>query len=886
VVESTSSKSWTGGTRKSGSWTGGTTKSSSSGPFKSGSRGSYSVSSGGKLTENTPSASPPPTTSTGTSGTFKEGFSQKGDYYVTSGGRLVGTSRGAAARDTTVAPASETKTYNAINLFKSENREVIKENIRGGMYATGGDIFAGRQNPQFTPADSRPARNFSFDDSGLSGRPQYSSTYGYSTPTGRTEIFYSQPTEKKIPPSFFQDKANRLQEKSFLYGEQFRAAEKPREQIVPAIKQAAYGYGSLGFNVVGRLPQKGKEFATGLATGAIWETVTVVGRRQAPRFAGAAIPVVGAALGTAYFVQKGRSFAQESKPIVYEPVSKEYYARRAKQSFNVAGEYGATTIAEVGGFATGSKLVSTAVTPAKIEFTRPKITSGEQKVTIDYSPQNIGSRTKPFLNVERIELSAPRESFLDVTPSKGLFVDRVGTVGGRSAKERSMSTAQRSQRAKPSYQPFRPTVQDIGPGEKLYSLEGKGLKPLIRQGEPVTTKYIKTFRPEGVSFEPAQIRTKDFVLTSKRVPESPVSRPRQLFPSQGQDLSITFKPTKPFNFMTGKETPRGPQFTNINNKDLFSGLTFTEQKSYVSRDRMMRAPGGFAGPRDSPPIIQQYQYKGKEYITTDIYGGGEVSQPKQPIISSNYPRGSPQWRYEQAINRLRSRIPTGPRGLAVIPSLPKDLRPRSNQPRDIIFNTRVERVPSTRKEPRIDVSRKYDQDRILAQDRSFDRKPIERLSQERKPYGIVSQDISYRSRYSFKQNIAQLQKQEMDIPQPNEQLPLAPKIPGETTPGVRIPRPRIFEPFRPTPDVPTWIITGRTEIPPPPRIPPPPIPALPTWGLGSPGRGGGRAGRARFKYVPSLTAGALNIRGPKPKGFLSPVSVRPIIEATKKRLKR
>lgn len=75
------------------------------------------------------------------------------------------------------------------------------------------------------------------------------------------------------------------------------------------------------------------------------------------------------------------------------------------------------------------------------------------------------------------------------------------------------------------------------------------------------------------------------------------------------------------------------------------------------------------------------------------------------------------------------------------------------------------------------------------------------------------------------------------------------------------------------------------EIP-PPRLTPPIAGGLPLFAPPGKGRGGGGSGTVKYRYAPSLVAGALNIRGPKQRGFLNPVSVRPIVEERRRRRKR
>lgn len=117
--------------------------------------------------------------------------------------------------------------------------------------------------------------------------------------------------------------------------------------------------------------------------------------------------------------------------------------------------------------------------------------------------------------------------------------ERGGEVGGRSAKQRSgkLSKAELSQRKSIQQQPFKLEREVLSRDELLYTIKGKGVERLLRQGETVPTKILKTARPEGVSVEIAQVKARQgglpITLTREGIPEQNEFRLRRLTKDSG-----------------------------------------------------------------------------------------------------------------------------------------------------------------------------------------------------------------------------------------------------------------------------------------------------------------------------------------------------------------
>lgn len=700
--------------------------------------------------------------------------------------------------------------------------------------------YASMESPQVLADRKRqstqnytPAPNFSYDPSGLSGRPQYSSAYGYSTPTGRAEIFYTPQYESPLKPSKLQQKANILYKKSFLAGERFRASTNPREQIVSASQQAFYGYSSLGLNFAGRLPGKGKEFVTGLATGAAYTAVETIAKKQSPRVAGVAFPLIGGALAVGYIGYKSKQFAGLSKTITYEPVSKEYYYRRGKESFNVASEFSAGTAAELGGFYTGSKAVTTVTTTQNIKFTRETLTGKQQTVNIQYEPGNIGyGKKEPFLDISTYTKSRSPE-LIDITPSKGfLGIDRTGSIGGRPARERALSVKQRTQRAKPSYQPFRIQSQNIAPGETAYTLTGKGIKPLLRQGT-VTTKVVKSMTAEGVSFEPVQLRGKGFEVsrpgfeTKDIITFNQVTRVPGRLRGKTDYVSIA---EADFNVRSARNRQ-----TQINDLVKQFSSSPTTQQTIVKSFTQNTAPNQITANTQQKTRSFGFYNNRRSYTGNTIVETTTQQEYYSPPVN-NYPRGSPQWRYQEALSRLRSRVPTGPRSLVVVSPSPRAISVRPSSVADLMVRPSVSGGIKPITGERFSVASRFKSGGISAGQYREVLSPVNKAYQE----NISS--ISSRFRQSrivapvviggAKQTSTNIFDTNIDSSQKTTPDTIRPQMFKQKTPEPITPTGRDFRiktPLTPFPvNPPPYRIDTPTRVP-PPTLPPP---AIPPFGAG------------------------------------------------------
>lgn len=346
-------------------------------------------------------------------------------------------------------------------------------------------------------------------------------------------------------PNPLQLMAADLYAKSYTAGEQFRTAQTPGQEILPAIQQAAYGYGSLAVGTAGNLEYKGKEFLIGVGSGAVFEAVTIAAERAFGNIAKKITPVVGTGLTLTYIGAKTNQFiagspgVQASFPT--DQTSSVANFEKGKATFEYTTDFTAGAVAEVGGFATGAKAVQVATSPADLQFQILNSNGDRVPTRVEYRPGNFRSE-EPVVSVTRGQPIRSTEP-TDVTGSVGNGMDslgRSGEVGGRSARDRSLSPRQQARRAKPSYQPYHLTEQNIAPGEQIYTVTGKGLKPDLRKGDIVPTQVLKTISPEGTSFDVTQIKqrisggketitsTRDLNL-QKRPPESSPSTPQDPF---------------------------------------------------------------------------------------------------------------------------------------------------------------------------------------------------------------------------------------------------------------------------------------------------------------------------------------------------------------------
>jgi len=116
---------------------------------------------------------------------------------------------------------SESRQVSGIDLFSAQNRSAIQENVRLGVYGSAGDVFAGKTNPQFTPA------------------------YGYNTASGAVPIFYSvTPTSEKPLPTGFR---KRIGDTDYAYRD---SALAPYTRRTGLFLQEAGVQGQNFFNIV------------------------------------------------------------------------------------------------------------------------------------------------------------------------------------------------------------------------------------------------------------------------------------------------------------------------------------------------------------------------------------------------------------------------------------------------------------------------------------------------------------------------------------------------------------------------------------------------------------------------------------------------------------
>jgi hypothetical protein len=517
-------------------------------------------------------------------------------------------------------------------------------------------------------------------------------------------------------------KSEELFRSSYLQGQIFQATNKPSQEATSAARQAYYGYSAYTLGSVDSLRSKGREFLIGAGSGALFTAAAKVAIKGGGKIAASAVPVIGWGFAASYAVSKTGEFVSyepSTKPGPSLSSSEAGYARAA-QTYGFVTDFSAGTIAEIGGFAVGAKTVNVVSSPATIKTYNVNEKGERVPIRITYEPGNIGlpsSNKGPVFDIS-FGKPIPQSQPIDVTgsaPSKGILFDKVGTVGGRPARARALSKRQQAQRSKPSFQPFRPTVQDIAPGEKLYTLEGKGLKPILRQGDPVVTKVIKSNAPNSVTFEEAQLK--------QRLPTNPTEARELKRPFiKGFSGTLRTVPIRNVGYSepiiaTSSRVPqpdafgrirqasgvptrlrKGAEFTTIESADLIRGRdrlrafnvrnffaelspspppqsgssanikSLTVQEPFISPPRQIKTGGNLGGAgrtTDTPPITSSYQYQGKRYLTTDYMGGAGVSQ--SPRQTNPYTRGSPAWRREEALIRLRAKAAEAAQPRSLVP---------------------------------------------------------------------------------------------------------------------------------------------------------------------------------------------------------------------------
>lgn len=790
MVESTSSKSWTGGTRKA--------SSSATTNQQSSSSSTQQTSWTGGTRKETNSVS---------SGTFKEGFSEKGDYYVTSGGRLIGT-RGTKAR--TEQRAAE----------EARNQAIQQANFQ----STTGQVSNIPYNST-SQITSAPEQNFS-------SAINYTSAYGYSTPTGYVLTYPSSAVKSSAQQEFEQYSA----QKSAMA----KDATTKLNRDAFAFSRDVGGRGFLtGANIASKtffntdLRSKEQEF---IAT-------TINPQRNI------------------YTVTPPKNNSRTSSFV--------YGVKNAPNVFvqNPIGEgLGYTEAASIGvatGAGTGAVFTRAATYRAASVAAKKGAAAGIAS----------GVSTMRGLNIATGAAFAGYGGYQFYTDPYRFGVDVPKLVVGGAGFAKGLSSE--LPRA------------TLSVGRSRYVSETTpltGVTPAFTSTSKITTPYsIKMF-----DLTARGKATTDFYVASLRqTTKTPSSITFEVAGTSKTAFSLFKQPTVSADY-TG--------FTRVTPKDVITtlsdvntGRTFTSSFVGGSRGGTIRGIGvrpqgnaflvsetmlGDSSTRVKGGKAFSYTYRDVGVITTTPATAAETALFRRGFKNIPFDTIQPTMvnrRGQIAIGRSDSFSPFdygAPKEFipdsSLSPARPVNenipsIRARSTALQEPIVRPFLE-VPGVRV-PSIYRSSFFSQTRKSA------------IEQSR-----ITNDFTTRfDKMSIVQQPSVVRVQSITLPNYTDLTGYTPETVTAPKSGVDYgPTTRIIN----TPQRPPAIV----ETPPgfPPFIPP----ALPLFGIGGRGRGGGASGRARFKYVPSLTAGALGIRGPKPKGFLTPLSVRPIVSSTRKRLRR
>lgn len=817
---------------------------------------------------------------------------------------------------------SSSNNPSGIDLFNPSNRAAIQNNIKEGYYGNAGDIFSGKINPQF------------------------STTYGYSTDEGTIPLFFTTTTQKannqpsvsspkgfldttpqelfgvsndfpKTPAALIEQGYFKLGSQLSDVGEYFSdqsklASPNSLRSSADTIIGGIADYGAIGAQTVrGTIitANNAPRVVAGLATGAVFGVAESGVSSLFGKGSAEAIGVSGAGklLGVGYGALTIANIG-EQLPL----------AHNQNERFQVVGNNLGGGVVDVATFGLGHDAIKIAVGDIPLVT---KNTASQIKV------QNLFGGDEPFFkqirndngNPSTISLTSPltSDNLPDLGTQKvnpfenGLFSDRSGQIGGRSASERSgkMSKTELSQRKSQQIQPFKvtpsstPSFNDLS----LYDVSGKGVNRLINKGIIVpTTIGVKNVhlsgQLEGENIKFSRVNNV-FPITFKgrsdNVPFSisTASFPQQIF-SVSNDVSGTssrLRKNQPaIDLFTQGENKIIQQqntqkvknfFNNFGNKEFITSTNNNQGLRVISaeprsNDRHYTNTYATVGP-------------GEEAIMKGSNGGPIYNNPQQrynkkninqePQYFSNYGRpnkgipgaGSPQNRYQQSLDRLKIAVIN--RASQIKAQLPVINEKKSTTITHNPFSSTTSLGQSsfqninqlTNHEPINDVRQqnRLDNDITNKQQQNYDLNHAFSSHQDFSSSTIPQQQ--------HKQDFTFDQPQKYDITPitiiPTSPLPKSPKTPEPITPNTIVP-PTPILPNNHTPSPPI-IPFSITPPEPSPKIPPFKISGFAKFGgPGGVGRGRGQS----FHYAPSFTALALNIHGKQPSGRLTGFEVRPL----------
>lgn len=500
-----------------------------------------------------------------------------------------------------------------------------------------------------------------------------------------------QPAQKPNP---LQLMASDLYAKSYNAGEAYRSATTPAGEIIPAVEQAAYGYGSLAVGTVGNLEYKRKEFLIGAGTGAVFEAVTIAAERAFGNVVAKITPVVGIVLTLAYIGAKTNQFvagspgAQASFPT--NQTSSVANFEKGKATFEYTTDFTAGAVAEVGGFMTGAKAIRVVSSPADLQFIDRQFNGDQVPTRVEYRPGNFRTED-PVVSITRgqpIREVGMKDVTNSATPYQG-FLDRRGEVGGRSAKQRAgrISKAELSQRKGPAANQLKYEVTTT-PQEQVAELRGKGrfdqsvprIESVRFERQPTVTVRTSN-NPE--QFQGMDVtRTNEFQPVAARIvargepatrirPSNEPPAPTEMYRPSAKSMDHRGK--TPY-FSGSKETPKTVEAPG---RQVQATVTENVAKSELKTGTI--TSGGFQPGEQVSAMRGRQSFSPRSRLIQEIPGSTPITQEEFQAIRqgrSNPGYGSSQHRTSMAMDRLRAAREALRSGRVPATQGPRDMQPQ------------------------------------------------------------------------------------------------------------------------------------------------------------------------------------------------------------------
>lgn len=794
---------------------------------------------------------------------------------------------------------------------------------RRAAVATSANLISSQNNPNASYGTGYPSNASRVSDV---GGPTSLALLGIQDGLQRNKETVDQKRKTSLTEDFYS--------KAFTYEQMRQAATNPRDEAKFTVLGGAYAYGGLFLGGLSNIKNKGKDFVEGLLVG----SATEVGTRILSKNTAGKVVVRGggAILGGVYVASKTNEFISEapvqySSPYITGPVSSYEKYNASRRQLGYAADFVATTTAELGGFAAGQKTTKTAIDGGSFKVPGP-----DNTYVVDYKPENLklpGAKSQPkgpVFDVGIIPNSIARPKStgpIDVTPRQNIVTDflgdRMGEVGGRSARDRSgrMSKAEMRERKAPMANAPKYEVVDIAPNTQEFNLRGKArartdelrlISATVRSEPTRVVTFFSESNAYGIVSQNRmvpRITLAEFALPgehSPRITPAP-GRERAIIPSQDpavnlaryrQSIGLSAKPSGSKRVVSVLTSPQQKSTPDVRELVPFGSnrnvLVTKEYATVGPGERAMWQPTTqfpAATERLQPPIVRRYRRGNTEYVERDPFGGAEpFYAPKSR--QGSHPIGSPEYRrlmVRERLRRLRAQREGQVTGQQLVPQTPsqKYIAP-SREPEgfDLINNARSSnRIGSGTKESfsigegfnskkrdffdsraKYKLAPAFERKAGQPSDYRFDAGvaslPITIATPRAKPSQFVAEDLAPGAPFS-----PQIMKPRRTRTTPS--TPSTTKTPDSIVPD---------NPLVPRTGIPTTPTPGNPERP--PKVEPPELPVtLPGFDFGGRRSRGGRASSsdAAYGYTPSFFALSMNLRGKaSDKSVVSGLGIRPI----------